>query len=1619
MRQISVENKDQFFQLMREEFEQHLDEKTVQQVDQFTRLYLEMAPLEELNGRRLSDLYGAVIACWHFVQEHDGEQTKVVVFNPDLEEHGWQSTHTVVGILYENVPFIVDSIRMALQRHELTIHTMQHSVLYIRRDQQGQLQELLGRDQERPRELGESMMYVEINRHNDRADREQICTELTTVLTEVRTAISDYEAMKQHAIDLTEELKQPAPNLSEVAVSEAQEFLHWLVADHFTFLGYDEYDFIKEGDEIELRQVKGSQLGILKSHQERPGTLRLSDLSSRTAKMIMQPELFVFAKSTKRSRVHRPAYPDYISVKKFNAAGEVTGERRFLGLYTARVYQQRPHEIPLLRTKVAYVQEQSGLDPMDYAGKEVEQILTVYPRDELFQISSEELLQTAFSILYIQERRKIRLFMREDVYGQFISVLVFVPRDQYSTSLRERITAILVDATEAEDVEFTTYFSESVLARTQFNLRVPAREQRNIKLEELEKKVIAAAQSWQDGLMEGLNEAHGEEQANTLIHCYANAFSASYRETFSPRRAVFDIDHIHSLSSEKPLALSFYRAIEENDTILHFKLFHENTTVPLSDVLPLFENLGLRVMGEHPFETIDRNGKVVWIHDFSLQSYDNSVIEISRIRHVFESLFMKVWFKEAENDAFNRLVLTAQMDWRQIAMFRSYARYMRQIRSSYSQNFIASTLVNHVQIAELIFQLFEARLNPDKIQSEVQSAAAQQKLEIDINQALDGVENLSEDRVLNRYVELIKATLRTNYYQLSASGEPKPYMSFKVRPTDIPDMPLPLPMFEIFVYSPRVEGVHLRGGKVARGGLRWSDRFEDYRTEVLGLVKAQQVKNSVIVPVGAKGGFVAKQLPEQGREAILTEGIACYRHFISGLLDITDNYIGGEVVPPAQVVRHDENDYYLVVAADKGTATFSDIANTLSAEYNFWLGDAFASGGSQGYDHKKMGITARGAWVAVERHFREMGINTNTDEFTVVGVGDMSGDVFGNGMLLSPHIRLLAAFNHLHIFIDPEPNAASSFAERQRLFNLPRSGWNDYNGELISEGGGIFSRNTKSIPISDSMKKRFDIRQDRLPPNMLIAKLLQSQADLLWFGGIGTYVKSNNESHNDVGDKANDGLRVDARDLQVKVVGEGGNLGMTHLGRIEFALNGGRLNTDFIDNAGGVDCSDHEVNIKILLNDVVANGDMTFKQRNKLLVDMTDAVAELVLTNTYRQTQALSVAEREAPARVEEYQRLIDYLESIGKLNRALEFIPDNEAITERKSRNLGLTRPELSTLISYVKGWLKESLIDSDLADKIFSEELYREFPGLLIEKFDPQLQQHQLRQEIIATQVANHMVNHLGITFVDRMRQSTGASIGAIAQAYVLARNVFRLPELWQQIEALDYQITADVQIEMMSELIRLVRRSARWFLRNRRAEQMVMDNMQRFGEKIQTIAHHFEDLLSGEQLLMWQERYRSLTEAKVPETLAKIIAGAPFLYSALGIIEAQEKSSAELDYVARLFFRLGENLDLQWFSHQIAIARPAGHWQTLARESFREDLEGQQRSLTEAVLMLSDAPEDIDERITAWAEGHADMLKRWRTMLTELKAMKTLEFPMYSVALRELMDLAQSTSHGRNPC
>ncbi|NWL20801.1 NAD-glutamate dehydrogenase [Pseudomonas umsongensis] len=1589
---------------------QHISEQALPQVALFAEQFFGIISLDELTQRRLSDLAGCTLSAWRLLERFDHAQPQVRVYNPDYERHGWQSTHTAVEVLHHDLPFLVDSVRTELNRRGYSIHTLQTTVLSVRRGSKGELLEILPKGIQGDDVLHESLMYLEIDRCANPAELNVLSKELEQVLAEVRVAVGDFEPMKAKVQEILTNLDNSQFAVDADEKSEIKSFLEWLVGNHFTFLGYEEFVVSDEADGGHIVYDKNSFLGLTKllraglSYDD----LRIEDYA---VNYLREPTLLSFAKAAHPSRVHRPAYPDYVSIREIDANGKVIKECRFMGLYTSSVYGESVRVIPYIRRKVAEIERRSGFQAKAHLGKELAQVLEVLPRDDLFQTPVDELFSTVMSIVQIQERNKIRVFLRKDPYGRFCYCLAYVPRDIYSTEVRQKIQQVLMDRLKASDCEFWTFFSESVLARVQLILRVDPKNRIDIDPQQLENEVIQACRSWQDDYSALTVETFGEAHGTNVLADFPKGFPAGYRERFAAHSAVVDMQHLLNLSEKNPLVMSFYQPLGQvGQRELHCKLYHADTPLALSDVLPILENLGLRVLGEFPYHLRHNNGREFWIHDFAFTAAEGLDLDIQQLNDTLQDAFVHIVRGDAENDAFNRLVLTAGLPWRDVALLRAYARYLKQIRLGFDLGYIASTLNNHTDIARELTRLFKTRFY---LARKLSSDDLEQRLEHAILSALDDVQVLNEDRILRRYLDLIKATLRTNFYQTDANGHNKPYFSFKFNPHLIPELPKPVPKFEIFVYSPRVEGVHLRFGNVARGGLRWSDREEDFRTEVLGLVKAQQVKNSVIVPVGAKGGFLPRRLPLGGsRDEIAAEGIACYRIFISGLLDITDNLKDGALVPPTNVVRHDDDDPYLVVAADKGTATFSDIANGIAIDYGFWLGDAFASGGSAGYDHKKMGITAKGAWVGVQRHFRERGINVQEDSITVVGVGDMAGDVFGNGLLMSDKLQLVAAFNHLHIFIDPNPNPATSFAERQRLFDLPRSAWSDYDTSIMSEGGGIFSRSAKSIAISPQMQERFDIQADKLTPTELLNALLKAPVDLLWNGGIGTYVKASSESHADVGDKANDALRVNGNELRCKVVGEGGNLGMTQLGRVEFGLNGGGSNTDFIDNAGGVDCSDHEVNIKILLNEVVQAGDMTDKQRNQLLASMTDEVGGLVLGNNYKQTQALSLAARRALPRIAEYKRLMNDLEGRGKLDRAIEFLPAEEAINERVAAGHGLTRAELSVLISYSKIDLKEQLLGSLVPDDDYlTRDMETAFPPTLVSKFSEAMRRHRLKREIVSTQIANDLVNHMGITFVQRLKESTGMSPANVAGAYVIVRDIFHLPHWFRQIEALDYQVSADVQLELMDELMRLGRRATRWFLRARRNEQNAARDVAHFGPHLKELGLKLDELLSGEIRENWQSRYQAYVAAGVPELLARMVAGTSHLYTLLPIIEASDVTGQNPADVAKAYFAVGSALDITWYLQQISALPVENNWQALAREAFRDDVDWQQRAITISVLQQGDGTQDVETRLSLWMAQHESMIERWRAMLVEIRAASGTDYAMYAVANRELLDLALS--------
>lgn len=1580
--------------------------ESLPQIEEFSRQYYRAVSEEDLLERRPADLAGAALTHWNFAQKRTPGTPNIRVYNPGRKD-GWESTHTIVEMINDDMPFLVDSLGMALNKHGYSLHLTIHPIMRVRRNNSGKLTDLLAMDDPAVDAITESFLHVEIDRETDTEKLKALWEDIAKAMYDVRAAVGDWQAMRATAAEIRDSLGKQKLPLDQAEISEGTVFLDWLINNHFTFLGYREYTLAREKGEDVLKVNPRSGLGILRDKPDQDVSKSFLVLPKDIRSRARTKELLIITKANSISTVHRPGYLDYIGIKRFDAKGEVTGEQRFIGLFTSSAYSRSPRDIPLLRHKVEQVMQRSGLPRNSHGGKALLHILETFPRDELFQITTDKLFEITMGVLQLQERQRVKLFIRRDSFGRFFSCLVYVPRDRFSTQIRERIQGILHQALNGTRSESQAYLSESVLVRIHVIVRTTPWQFPEFDEAALEKQIADAVRSWQDELREALVKRFDEERGLELLRRFGEYFPAAYREDVKPKAAVFDIERMAELTSDDQLRMSLYRPQHNPKGLWRFKLFRREQTISISDALPMLENMGVKVISERPYEVDLPDGMLIWIQDFEMIYSQADGIDPAAVKGIFQDAFERIWRGEAENDGFNKLILAAQLNWRQVVLLRAYCKYLLQTTGiPFSQTYMENALVNNAQIARLLIELFEVKFDPraNKERDEQVQALTQR-----ITEALENVASLDDDRILRGYLHVISATLRTNYFQTEGKSKLKDYLSFKFESNRIPELPLPKPMFEIFVYSPRVEAVHLRGGKVARGGLRWSDRREDFRTEVLGLMKAQQVKNAVIVPVGAKGGFYVKRPPAGGdREALLKEGVACYKTFIRGMLDITDNIVNDKIVAPKQVVRHDDDDPYLVVAADKGTATFSDIANSVAADYKFWLGDAFASGGSAGYDHKKMGITAKGAWESVKRHFREMGIDTQSTNFTVVGIGDMSGDVFGNGMLLSRHIKLKAAFDHRHIFIDPFPDPETSYKERERLFNLPRSSWADYNPELLSKGGGVYPRTAKSIKLSAEAREALGVEETAMTPQQLMRAILKAPVDLLWNGGIGTYVKSKRETNADAGDRANDAIRINGAELRCRVIGEGGNLGFTQLGRIEFALKGGHVNTDFIDNSAGVDCSDHEVNIKILLNQADKKK-LNEKQRNKLLAEMTDEVSTLVLRDNYLQAQALSIMEAQAATRLSEHAYLIRSLERAGMLNRTLEYLPSDDEIAERRAAGKGLTRPELSVLLAYSKIDTFRDLLESNVPeDSYLALELENYFPTPLRKRYQHLMSYHRLRREIIATAITNSMVNRMGATFAERMQDETGTSTATVARAYTIAREVFDMRGIWTAIESLDNTIPASVQIAMMVQTGRLMRHATRWLL-NRQHSLDIAKTVEAYAPGIRILLEKLPQVLGPIEATHYGETEQQYIDLGVSEKLASQIAAIKTLYGALDIVDVARERKLDVSTVAAAYFLLETKLELGWIREQIEKLPVDGHWQAIARGTLRDNLYTQHRHLTNLALQKHGKDAALEATVNAWLAQREQRVQHALRVINEMHTAGSLDFATASVALQEIRKLA----------
>jgi glutamate dehydrogenase len=1565
--------------------------------ESFARQYYRWVAPEDIAERSEEALCGAALSHFDLARVRAPDTTKIRIYNPELEADGWEGPHTAVEIVTDDVPFLIDSVGMELNARGFGVHLIIHPVIRVRRDEEGRLLEVLPHGAQADGALAESIIHAEVARHTDPAELERLKAHLERVIGEVRAAVGDWGEMRTRALDLVAELGNDAPPLDADEVAEASAFLAWLEDHNFTFLGYREYELTGKGSDLKLASVPGSGLGILR--QQDPTSRGFEQLPPEVQARALEPYLLNLTKANSRSTVHRPAFLDYVGVKRFDKNGKVLGERRFLGLYTHTAYHASPQEIPMLRRKYDAVLRQAAFPHDSHNEKALREILEDYPRDELFQISVDDLFRISMGILHLGARQVLRLFVRRDTFDRFVSCLVFVPRDRFNTENRRRIEQILRRATGARSIDYSTRVSESVLVRLHFLAYAEPGELPDLNEREIESLMVAATRSWGDDLQEALIAEHGEEQGMRLRRRYGDAFPAAYRADWVPRSAVADIGWMEELGEHDDLSLRLYRPLDAPHRALRAKVFRAGRPLALSDLLPLFENMGVEIADERPYTIVPSDREGISIYDFGLIYAGAGELQTDAVRDAFQDAFVETWRGETESDGYNRLVLRAGLTWREATVLRAIGRYLRQAGTTFSDRYTEQALVNHPRVARLLVDLVMARFDPQAV-----DPAEGERLAGEIEAEIDAVESLDQDRILRSFLAVVGAMLRTNFFQRDESGARKQSLAFKLDPEQLPWLPLPHPRFEIFVYSPRTEGVHLRGGKVARGGIRWSDRREDFRTEVLGLMKAQMVKNAVIVPVGAKGGFVVKRPPDD-REELMAEVEACYRIFIGGLLDLTDNIVDGETVPPPEVVRYDEDDPYLVVAADKGTAALSDVANEVAEQYGFWLGDAFASGGSSGYDHKAMGITARGAWESVKRHFRELGHDVQEDDFTVVGIGDMSGDVFGNGMLLSKHIQLVGAFDHRHVFLDPDPDAVRSFEERRRLFGLPRSSWADYDSGLISEGGGVFARTAKSIPLSPQVRERLGVRDEALAPNDVIQALLRAEVDLLFNGGVGTYVKATAETQTDAGDKANDAVRVNGGELRCRVVAEGGNLGLTQRGRIEYARGGGRVNTDAIDNSGGVDCSDREVNIKVLLGPALARGDLTHEQRDELLVAMTGAVSELVLRDNYEQIATLSLSEAQATDMIDVHTRFLEFLEGSRKLDRDLEALPSSEEMAERTREGRGLTRPELAVQLAYSKVELYAQLLDSDVPeDPHLSTELDRYFPAPLPQRFADEIRGHRLRREIIATQVINNMLHGGGTTFVFRLHEESGAPASEIARAYAAARDIFGMRPQWAEIEALDGQVETDVQTHMLLQGRRLVERGSRWLLAHRSRPIDIGATVHFFSPGASVLAKALPRLLGPSDVEPLMVQAEELEQAGVPPALAQRVAGLATMFATFDVVEVAEESGLDVEEVAGVHFRLGDRLDLHWLRDRIVELPRDDRWRALARAALRDDLYSLHRNLTAEVLRQPDR--DVD----AWIDGNA-AAERCMQTLAEIRVGHVFDTTTLPVAVREVRNLLQA--------
>jgi glutamate dehydrogenase len=1546
------------------------------QEESFIRKFYSTIPMVNLSDEECKIYASLARNAYEFFLNRAKNQAKIRIY--DTQELEQDSDHTIIEIISDEMPFVFDSAMCLLTKHHINVERVAHPNIDVMRDADGNLSAIV--------ESGSQELVIQIRTLHviSQELKNKIEQELKHVLKLVDLAVNDWSNI----------LAILQPYLDKDLATEELEFLKQLKQKYFVFLGCASFE-IQEDKVINQPNL----LGIFREE--------ISNLRPLIDRCILNAEFFdkksealLIGKLSYTSVIHREANIDYVAIKKFDENKNLVAVDVFIGLFTSILYYQSATLIPIIRAKLNNILNAAKFAPTSYAGKELISIVEALPRDELFQISEEELYKLIMEIYSLLFAPELRFFVKK--YADTLNCLLFLPLTAANTKNVHKIKSAL--AFEFGNIINHSFsqINSSKLCYYHFVIESKLDKIPNELISNLEQELRSLIRPWEDNLKKIIMQEFGKNKGREVFNQFHQAFPLSYQEeNYYRRTIVLDIQNTLQTLETKKIIFKLVDQVEGKNNTAYLKIYSFEE-LNLSSIMPMIQNLGFNVLAEQIYiiKPNDNNNEI-WLHQFvlNLNNLEETMLKES-IANIEEAL-NEIWQGRCLDDSYNQLILRANLDYRQVTLLRALAAYLYQIKIGFSKEYLGSVLTKQFELAKLLVSLFYFKFKHKCLSEERSLNIA--RISAEIEDKLAQVQDNIEDKIIHKFLDLINNILRTNYFLKNADGDYKNAISFKINSVEIADLPLPRPYREIFVYSPNFEAIHLRGGKVARGGLRWSDRQEDYRSEILGLMKTQIVKNSVIVPTGAKGGFIVKNSENLDRDSLQTKAINCYKEFLASLLDITDNIVDGNLQHPKNIVRYDKADPYLVVAADKGTASFSDIANSIAKQYDFWLGDAFASGGSKGYDHKKMGITAKGAWISVMRHFYEMGIDINKQEFTVIGIGDMSGDVFGNGMLLSNKIKLIAAFNHMHIFIDPKPDAHISFQERQRLFNLPRSTWMDYDAKLLSQGAKIYERKTKILELTPEIKQLFKIQVDSITPDALIKTILTCEADLLWNGGIGTYAKASFETNEQVGDKTNDNLRVNGADLRCKIIGEGGNLGFTQHGRVEYARSGGRINTDAIDNSAGVDCSDHEVNIKIILHKAIEEKQISEDERIKLLEDMTEDVAELVLKDNRTQTRALTIAENQGYDILASQEHFVDLLEEEGILDRKLECLPTKQQFLNLHANRQALTRPELSILLAYSKNSIYNHLIETSLADEeYFLKDLLLYFPESMREKFAKAINQHPLRREIITTSITNSMVNRVDTFYLHLTSESAGHKFSDIASAYTITRDLFGLRELWKEINGLDGKIPIKEHVKLYIFIKKFVTRSSNWLLRNYKNKINIAAIIDEYKPKIDELHNIIANIATGQYKDNFLSEYNNFLSMGVPEILANKIAILNLLSSGYNIADISNRYKVPVEQVAKIYFELGQRFSLDWLRYITNQIISENNWQKLAIVSFKDELYDLHRKITAAAIDNSLRHEGLLDK---WYKNNDKHIKLYDRFIAEIKKQSKIEYAMIDISLKKL--------------